>query len=144
MDRPVSISKFEVCYLGALVVGAVNSTINWSRYYANPAVRQAETVIGTWYLPTITALGFLIPLLLWYLAARRASVVAKWIIVVFFGLGALGLLAGIALNSFPTSLAAVLGIAAFVLNAIAVWLLFQPDSRRWFGETGADDSDALK
>lgn len=143
MDRPLSIRKFEVCYLGALVVGAVNTTLNWSRYYLNPAVGQAEAIIGVWYLPTITALGYLIPLTLWYFAARRGSVVAKWIIVVLFALGALGVLAGLALNGFPSSLAAVLSISAFVLNAIAIRMLFQPDAAAWFGQADADADEML-
>lgn len=143
MDRPLSIRKFEICYLGALAVGAVNTMLNWSRYYVNPAVSRAEVVIGAWYLPTVTALGYLIPLVLWYFAARTGSVVAKWIIVVLFALGALGVLAGIALHSFPSSLAAVLSVSAFILNAVAVWQLFQPDTRSWFGEDAALDEDLL-
>lgn len=143
MDRPVSIRKFEGCYLGALALGAVNTALSWSRYHENDAVARAEAVIGAWYLPTITALGFLIPLVLWFFAARRGSVVAKWIIVVFFAIGALGVLAGLALNSFPSSLAAVLSVSAFVLNAIAVRQLFQPDAREWFGEGVDDEAEPL-
>lgn len=135
MTRPLSIVNFERCYLGALIVGAVNAALNWQRYLEMPAVQQAQASIGGWYLPATTGLGFLIPLLLWYFAARRASVVAKWIVVVLFGLGAFGLLAGFLLGTMAAGLGGVLSVVAFVLNAVAVWLLFQPDARVWFGET---------
>jgi hypothetical protein len=135
MTRPPSIVRFELCYLGALAIGAVNSALNWSRYLAMPAVRDAQVTIGAWYLPTITVAGFLIPIALWYFAARRGSVVAKWIVVVLFGFGAFGLLAGFALGSMAPGLGAVLSVATFVLNAVAVWMLFRVDARAWFGET---------
>jgi hypothetical protein len=140
MTRPPSIVNFERCYLGALLIGAVNAALNWERMMAMPAVQQARVTIGEWYLPATTALGYLIPLVLWYFAARRASVVAKWVIVVLFGLGVLGLLAGLALGTMASDLGGVLSVVAFVLNAIAVFLLFKPDARAWFGErTGRED-----
>jgi hypothetical protein len=134
MIRPPSIVRFDYCYLGALLVGAVNAALNWSRYAAMPQVRDAEAMIGTWYLPTLTAIGYLIPLLLWYFAARRASVVAKWIVVVLFALGIVGLLIALAMGTMASGLGGVLSVVAVVLNAIAVWSLFQPDAREWFGE----------
>ncbi len=139
MTRPPSIVNFERCYLGALLVAAVNSALNWQRMMAVPAVAQAQVAIGSWYVPVTTALGYLIPLILWYFAARRASVVAKWIVVVLFGLGVLGLAAGLAMGTMSAGLGGVLSVVSFVLNAVAVWLLFRPDARAWFGETAAAD-----
>ena len=137
MTRPPSIVNFERCYLGALVVATVNSALNWQRMMAIPAVQQAQVTIGAWYVPVTTALGYVIPLVLWYFAARRASVVAKWMVAVLFGLGVLGLIAGLALGTMSPGLGGVLSVVAFVLNAVAVWLLFRPDARAWFGETNA-------
>ena len=139
MNRPPSIVIFERCYLGALAVGLINTIVSWPIYKLMPAVRQAEAMIGPWYLPATSAAGFLVPLLLWFFAARRASVVAKWIIVILFALGALGVVFGVIMQSYPTSTTAVLSIVAFVLNAIAVTMLFKPDSRLWFGEMPDDD-----
>jgi hypothetical protein len=34
----------------------------------------------------------------------------------------------------PNDLPGLLGGAALVLNAVAVYLLFRPDARAWFGE----------
>lgn len=51
----------------------------------------------------------------------------------YFGvLTAIGYLIPLALCYFAARRASVV---AFVLNAVAVWLLFQPDARAWFGET---------
>ncbi|HEX8484281.1 hypothetical protein [Sphingomonas sp.] len=142
MTRPISIVRFDYCYLGALVVGAVNAALNWQRYTAMPAVRDAQVMFGAWYLPTVTAIGYLIPLLLWYFVARRGSVVAKWIVVVLFGLGMVGLLIALAMGTMASGLGGVLSVVAIVLNAVAVWLLFRPDARAWFGEKAHDDRDA--
>ncbi|WP_294138434.1 hypothetical protein [Sphingomonas sp.] len=46
MERPVSIVKFERCYLGALFVGLINLLISWNKIQAMPAVRQAAALIG--------------------------------------------------------------------------------------------------
>ncbi len=140
MLRPKSIVNFERCYLGGLAIGALNSALSWSRMNEMPQVRQSVEAMGAWYLPTVTILGLLIPLLLWYFTARRASTVAKWIIVVFFVFGVFGLLLGFGMGTIPPGLPGVLTIVAFVLNAVAVYLLFRPDAKRWFG--GADDDYA--
>lgn len=138
MTRPQSILTFERCYLGALAVGLVNTAIGWSTIMRVPAVAQAQAMFGSWYLPTTTAIGFIIPLILWYFAARRRSVVAKWIITVFFGFGVIGILINLAMGSFASSLGGVLSITALVLNAIAVFMLFKPDAKTWFGERTTD------
>jgi hypothetical protein len=140
MQRPTSIIQFERCYLGALALALVNTALSWSTYLRIPAVIQAQAMFGNWYLPTTTAMGFLIPLVLWYFAARRASVVAKWIIVVFFGFGVIGLLIGLANGGYPSTLAAVLSVVALVMNAVAVFLLFKPDAKAWFGERSGGDA----
>ena len=134
MQRPPSIINFERLYLGALALGLVNTVLTWSTYLRVPAVIQAQAAIGDWYLPTVTAIGFIIPLIFWYLAARRASVVAKWFTTVFFGFSLLGVLIGVGMGSYPSSLAAVLSVVAVVLNAVAVWMLFKSDAKTWFGE----------
>ena len=139
MQRPQSIVTFERCYLGALVIGAVNAAISWSYYQSLVTVQQSQAMIGTWYMPTITAIGFIIPLILWYFAARRASVVAKWIIVIFFALGCIALLLGLATASYGVNLRSLLSIAALVLNAVSVWHLFRPDAKAWFGEQASSE-----
>jgi hypothetical protein len=138
MQRPVSIVNFERCYLGGVAVGLIASLMNWHNMQSLVAVQRANAMIGSWYLPTTLAIGVLIPVILWYFAARRASTVAKWIIVIFFAFSCIGLLMGIAGHNYPPGFAGFLSVAAFVLNAIAVWLLFRPDAKAWFGEPPLD------
>ncbi|HLZ79717.1 MAG TPA: hypothetical protein VKQ09_10285, partial [Sphingomonas sp.] len=73
-----------------------------------------------------------IELLLLYLVVRRASDLARWIIVLFFAISGASLGFGIvkgsffALGSFPVSL------LAFAVSGASIWFLFRPDSCRWF------------
>ena len=141
MLRPRSIINFERCYLGSLLLGFVTLALTWNTQIEalqrTPATAQmGDNFIYTSLLGGIT-LGAVITLLLWYFAARRASVVAKWIIVVFFALGALSLLRQLAAGTIPSGLGGVLSIANFVLQAVAVWLLFKPDAKAWFATRGA-------
>ncbi|MCR5872005.1 hypothetical protein LRS12_15575 [Sphingomonas sp. J344] len=90
-----------------------------------------------------TLFALFLSLLLWYFTARRASEVAKWIIVAFFGLSAVSLpftLAGFeAVGIVPVAL----NVVTFALTAVAVWMLFRPDSAAWFRDSGGDsDSDS--
>ncbi|WP_375381437.1 hypothetical protein [uncultured Sphingomonas sp.] len=141
--RPISIVNFERCYLGALLIGLVNAVVAMPTMLRNPQLMQASAVFGSWYLPTIIGVGFLIPLVLWIFAARRASVVAKWIIVVFFAIAVISMLVT-AFRGFPDGSGGVkgaVGVVAFVLQAVSVYLLFQPDAVAWF--RGADSATDL-
>ena len=135
--RPLSIVNFERCYLGAIAVGLINSFVTIPAMMRMPQMAQANAMLGPNFIYISLILGLVISLLLWYFAARKASVVAKWIIVVFFAFGVLGMLRNLA-TGFPTSLSGVLGIVAFVLQAVAVYLLFKPDAVGWFARRGTD------
>jgi len=142
MVRPQSIVQFERVYLGAWALGLVNTALNWSSVQDNPQVQAAAEQIGGWYLPTITAIGLLIPLILWYFIARRGSVVAKWIMVVLTAFGLIGIAIGLAMGTTQSGIAGVLGIVGVVLNIIAATLLFRADAKPWFGETAVTDAGA--
>lgn len=141
MERPRSIVLFERCYLGGLVVGLVNTGVSWNatltRLTEDPAAAQLGTSFGQSMIIGGTVLGIGISLLLWYFTARQHSVVTKWIITVFFALGVLGLLLGAVRGTMPQGVSGILVVIAWVLDAIAVWLLFKTDSKLWFGEETA-------
>lgn len=145
--RPQSIVRFEQAYLGATLLWLVNLAQGWSTrldsvnrnpaFAGNPQMAElAQTMmIGT----TIVMLALW--LLLWYFTARRASVVAKWVVVVLFGVSVLGL--PFTLMSYPVTgaLGTALSLGTFALTAWSVWLLFRPDAQRWFaGEDTQADS----
>ena len=137
MQRPISIVQFEQCYLGALVLGLVNTAIGWNDRMQLVQVQQAQGMMGGAFVPVMlgaTLIGAAITLLLWFLTARKGFAGAKWVVVVFYVLGLLALLLSLAQGTLPRGVAGILTVVAWVLNTVAVWLLFRPDARRWFGE----------
>ncbi|MDB5703610.1 MAG: hypothetical protein JWN66_726 [Sphingomonas bacterium] len=133
MERPRSIVMFERCYLAAFVIGALNTILAWSSTRAQ--LQQQEAVLGAWFLPAVTLIGFGITLLLWYLIARKGSQFAKWAATVFLVLGLLGLAITLPFGTYPKGINGVLGIVTTAFQAISVWFIFRPDTAEWFGET---------
>ena len=137
--RPKSIEMFEKVYLGAIAIGLVNTVISWSQVsaiLADPRMRAVGMGSGTLVFGVVV--GMLIPLLLWYFIARRASNVAKWIYVVLTALGLFGYLSSLANPLVPKGLITVLGLVTVGLEVYAAWLLFRPDAAAWLESKGAD------
>lgn len=144
MIKPPSIVRFEQFYWASVILGLVNAGLNWSKSQAvlaaNPMLAKA-----TWFLPASQVLGLTIAVLIWYFIARRPSVIAKWVQVVFAALGAFGLLSALALFALGRSALSAqiaLGFVANLLYIAAAVMLFKPDARAWFGE-GLDEDDDL-
>ena len=131
MERPLSIVKFDRCYLAAIVIGLLNTALSWpaSMEKIQTSGQSPALLIGA------TLIGFGITIALWYFIARRGSAIAKWIATVFLALALVGLLISLATGNYPKGLSGVIGIVTTTLQAISVWLLFQPDTKAWFGET---------
>lgn len=144
--RPVSIVRFEQAYLASVLIWLVNLATGWKAKLAglenqgafagNPqAMELAQTIM----IGTVVFL-LVLWLLLWYFTARRASEVAKWVVVALFALSVLGLPFTLMGYRAVGLLGTVLTLAMFALNAWAVWLLFQPDARSWFAGEGKDSA----
>lgn len=140
MDRPASIVRFEQFYLGHIVAGLVGSTIALFGS-DNPALAQANETVGPWLLPLMLGLGVLTQAALWFFISRKGAVVAKWVLVVLAVLNLLGaafLLFGL-VTGFGAESRSLVGslfsLSASALLIAAVSMLFQPDTRAWFGET---------
>ncbi|QTD57119.1 hypothetical protein [Parasphingorhabdus cellanae] len=134
--RPTSIIQFERFYLGALGIGLVGNILNWDNATAMLQADPNVAMLGSGFLVISTVVGLAISLLLWFLAARKAVGVAKWIITIFFAIG---------LISIPFSLGQLNGLAIAIslvtmaMQAIAVYMLFRPDAKKWFaGEKTVD------
>ncbi len=135
--RPTSITTFERFYLGALVIGLINNVLNWSQATAvlnDPSVQAAG--LGTGFLVSTMVIGLAIPLLLWYFITRRASNIAKWILVVLFAFGLIGVLMSFSAMMAMGTLPMVLGLIALALQAYAVFMLFKPDAVAWLNAGG--------
>lgn len=133
--RPNSIVKFEQFYLGALALGLVNGVLNWSNASEMLAADPNLAAMGPVFLVVTMAVGIGISLLLWYFAARKASVVAKWIITVLFGIGLISLL--FSLGSLPVVNMVITGIVT-LMQGYAVYMLFRPDAVAWFNGESSD------
>ena len=146
--RPQSIELFEKVYLGAIAVGLVNTFLSWSQVnamLADPRMQAAGVGSGTLVFGLIV--GILIPLLLWYFIARRASSVAKWIYIVLTAVGLFAFLSSLANPLVLKGLVTILGAATVALQVYGAWLLFRPDAVAWLKSKGADgpgDPDTFK
>jgi hypothetical protein len=139
--RPESIILFEKVFFASLAVGIATTVIGWEEVkamLADPSIQAAG--IGGGAVALSLALGIVLPLVLWYFIARRASNVAKWIFVVLTALGLFGLLAALADPSAAKGLQTMASAVSTGLQVAAAWLLFRPDARKWLeGPHGPND-----
>lgn len=138
MARPQSIIWFERCFLGAIGIGLVNSALNWSKIQAAVDATPGATALPSGFMAGTIIAGLIINLLLWFFAARRGSNVAKWIIVVFVGLGFIAVLRSlVSVVAAPTT--NIFTYVALALQVVGLWMLFRPDAKAWFAGRRDDD-----
>ena len=139
--RPKSIILFERFFLAMIVVNLINGFANFNGTLAQiQASPQAAAMFGSGFLISTIAIAALINLLLWYFVARRGSVIAKWIVVVFFGIVLLTFVASLGALQFPLAL---ITIAALICQAVAVYMLFRPDAVAWLRGDRPDAPDTF-
>jgi hypothetical protein len=139
MTRPPSIELFEKAYFGSLVVSTVALILGWSKLSGQleSELGASGASFGSGLLTTSIVIGYAISLLLWFLIARRASNVAKWILVVLTALGLFGTLTSLFLPTEPKDLNFALNAVATAIGVYAVWLLFKQDAAAWLESKGA-------
>lgn len=147
MNRPRSIRLFELFWWGSTLFWAAGTRLAWNRnqgkLLADPRTRDVAQW-GQWFWILVTVA---LTALLWWLVARRASAVGKWLATAWAALtGVLALIrvfslvAGRTLHPFSES--AYMLTAALAVAAVA--MLFRDDARLWFGDfdTGGDEEVA--
>ena len=134
--RPASIVKFDRYFLLSLGIGLVNAVVSYDAYVKMLADDPATAQFGASFVLSTLAFGFGIPLLLWYLVARKASNVAKWLVVVLTGLGLLGILPSLSMMLDRGILYFGMSLATFGLQLYAVYYLFRPDAKAWLVSKG--------
>jgi hypothetical protein len=144
--RPASIVQFERFYLGAMGVGLINNVLSWNQtqaMMADPALNPAG--FGSGFQLGIMAISIAISLLLWYFIAKRGSNIAKWILVVLFGIGLIGILMSLSTMMAMGPIAMVLSLVGFAMQAYAVFMLFKPDAVAWLeGGAGPTNPDTFR
>lgn len=132
MERSQSIVWFERLYLGGVVLGLLNTVMNWSTMQAQVAAQPGSAILPPWFTGATVAIGIGINVLLWFFIARQGSVVAKWILVVLYAIGLIGIAMTLAMGQRPPTLNAFAALV-FALQTAAVVMLFRPDNKAWFG-----------
>lgn len=129
--RPPSIIKFERLFLAAVMLGVIGLVVGYEAMTAQlarePALRQLG-VGGSEVLIGISAAWLAIYLLLWFLIARKASNVAKWILIILSALGAILYLPAL---TGRWDLALLLNVAYYALELTAMACLFRADATAW-------------
>ena len=136
--RPKSIVMFERLFLASLALGLLNFLLSYqdaAALVANDTGAQ-KLGLGGGFLIAITAVSTAVYLLLWFLVARMASTIAKWVLVVFVGLGVLAALPALT-GAWSVTLA--LSLVVYALEVLALVYLFRPDAKAWLGGTEQAD-----
>ncbi|MES2441621.1 MAG: hypothetical protein V4574_02230 [Pseudomonadota bacterium] len=130
--RPASIVQFERLYLAAMALGILVTILTWdaavTALHANPQL----TAVGPAVLACIIVAIQAAVLALWYFAARRRSVVAKWIISIWFVYSTVTMALALFRFGVRLDLVTVLSWASYLLRAWSVSYLFRPDAEAWF------------
>jgi hypothetical protein len=132
--RPASIVQFERLYLAALAVALAGDLLSWNGVTAamqgNPQMAQMGAGFAIGGMVAVYA----VMLALWYFAAHRRSVIAKWIIAAWFVINTAALAFMLYRYGVALKLTIVLGWATYLLRAWAVSYLFKPDADAWFAK----------
>jgi hypothetical protein len=138
--RPQSIIMFERLFLASLAIGVVNFILGYGAVVAtlqnDPNTQQLG--LGGSVAVAIFAVGTGIYLLLWYLIARKAMNIAKWILVALVALSVASLITSLA-GPFALNATTILALLTYILEVAAVIYLFLRDAIAWLkGEEPAD------
>ena len=140
--RPLSIVNFERFYLVAILLSLVTTFLSWNDTVANVQATPGVD-LGQSFVVGVTVGGLIIQLLLWYFIARKPRAWGKWIFVILFALNLLLTLVSFASGAVLPTIILALTLASLALRAAATWMLFRPDSRRWFGQDGRLEGDVI-
>lgn len=130
--RPKSIILFERLFLASILLTAISAFLSFDQTLAQMEVNADFRGLG-WGAAALTtaAIGYVIVLLLLnYFIAHRASVIAKWVLVLLTVLSMTTLPGAFALQSgLPLILAVLTNLCALA----AIIMLFMTDARNWLG-----------
>ena len=139
MNRPASIVLFEKLYIVVIIIGVIGVALSWSSLTAmagnQPGVPES---VGSGILIGALIFGFLVPLVLLYFIARRASNIAKWIFVVLTAFSVYSFIATISNPAVPQGILLAVNVVSLVLTLYCAWLLFKPDAKAWLESKGVD------
>jgi len=141
--RPRSIVLFERIFGFTILLGVAAGAwawMHWNSMLPAGSPPQVATMMPIIMAGSLIG-GLVINLLLLFFIARKGAEVAKWIFIVFFALGLLGVVRGLTGPTVQMSpLTHILSVVQILIEAYCVWLLFRPDAAAWFkGERAPGD-----
>lgn len=140
MTKPESIRKFDMLYLGSLVVTLVGFVFSYSDLTEQVRRESAAAGIelGGGVLLVGIAFSMAISLLLWFLISKKRIEFVKWILILLLLWSLVSLP-----QAFGDGLQAIdlMGLASTIMQVIAAYFLFRPDAKAWFkGDDHVDGS----
>lgn len=144
MKRPRSIILFEWTFIIATALSFVALVIDYSTDPAAFAIEKSDDPLAIWVSLAVIAFFAVVSWALWYGVARRASVVAKWLVVAFFVLGTGAVTFAWIYPEPNTYIANAIDTLACVLNGVAAWALFRADALDWFAGRPVDLEETFR
>ena len=123
MEMPKSIKLFEQLFLGSLALGVIQSALMF-----NNMGLSGDAAYG---VAGFQVLILLIVVTIVLLTSRKKSVICKWISTVFFVFGLVAFIPNLAIF-VEQGMAGLIGTAQLLMQAYAIYLLFNSDSKAWF------------
>ena len=141
---PPSIRRFAQLWFASTALWAVGTRLAWNRTQKTLEIDPRTIPVAPYAQPVNVALVLLATILLWWLVARRASLLGKWLVMAVAAWSALRVLLTLftlatSANPHPLSQGSFLLAAALAVASAA--MLFRPDARAWFGEHDAEEVD---
>ena len=134
MEMPNSIKRFEMFFLGSLVLGIFQSAILQNSI----GIADSEFGMG------VAAFSLLVSLFVGAIVlatSRKKSVVCKWVLTVFSILGLIAYIPTLAVM-MEAPVAAVISGIQFALQAFGIYELFSAESKKWFASRNNSDEPA--
>jgi hypothetical protein len=132
--QPPSIVRFSRLFLAAVGITALLAALNFPGLKAS-VLRQdpAAASLGDGVLILALALGIAVLVVLWFLIARRASNVAKWVLVALTAVSIALQVPKVGAIVSSLDPIAILGLLVAVAQIVAIAFLFRADAREWLG-----------
>jgi hypothetical protein len=140
MERPPSIVNFERSFWASTLLGIGGFFYSMGEVRAlvdkDPVLSQWDGSMG--FVVGAILLSFALMVLLWYLTARRASRIAKWIYVILMAFGIFSTLGTISDPAAPKGIPLVISLFSTLFTVASIYFLFRPDARDWFARRRVD------
>lgn len=132
MPRPLSITRFGRLYLSSTFLGLLFTVL----YYDTLREWSLQRGSSPGAILVFAFVGTLISLLLWYLIARRASRVAKWLVTIGTGFELVLMIGNVGAYLVFGAAYLAIDLVLRLMTVAACWFLFRPDAAEWFRTRG--------